>query len=94
MQSDQCKQILVNNKLKIHIETGNIYHDNQDTNDSILDFFFNQQNQIREVISFDIVYGESYTDYFNWLIKGFDSYQKNKFTRINMQKFKIFVLLL
>ena len=79
MQSDQCKQILVNNKLKIHIETGNIYHDNQDTNDSILDFFFNQQNQIREVISFDIVYGESYTDYFNWLIKGFDSYQKNKF---------------
>ena len=79
MQSDQCKQILVNNKLKIHIETGNIYHDNQDTNDSILDFFFNQQNQIREVISFDIVYGESYTDYFNWLIKGFDSCQKNKF---------------
>ena len=32
VQSDQCKQILVNNKFKIHIETGNIYYDDQDTN--------------------------------------------------------------
>ena len=78
MQSDQCKQILVSNKRKIHIETGNIYHDDQDTNELILDFFFNQQNPITWVINFDFVYGESYADYVNWLIKGFDSYQKNK----------------
>ena len=78
LQSDQCKQILVNNKLKIHIETGNIYYDDQDTNESILDFFFNQQNPITGVINFDFIYGESYADYFNWLIKGFDSYQKSK----------------
>ena len=78
LQSDQCEPILVRNKLKIHIETGNIYHNDQDTNKSILDFFFNQQNPITRVINFDIVYGESYADYFNWLINGFDSYQKNK----------------
>ena len=78
LQSDQCKQILVSNKLKIHIETSNIYHNDQDTNESILDFFFNQQNPITGVINFDFVYGESYADYFNWLINGFDSYQKNK----------------
>ena len=77
LQSDQCKQILVSNKLKIHIETSNIYHNDQDTNESILDFFFNQQNPITGVINFDFVYGESYADYFNWLINGFDSYQKN-----------------
>ena len=41
LQSDKCKQILVNNKLKIHVETGNIYYDDQDTKESILDFFFN-----------------------------------------------------
>ena len=78
MKFDQCKQILLNNKLKIHIETGNIYYDDQDTNESILDFFFNQQNPITGVINFDFIYGESYADYFNWLIKGFDSYQKSK----------------
>ena len=78
MQSDHCKQILVSNKLKIHIETSNIYHNDQDTNESILDFFFNQQNPITGVINFDFAYGESYADYFNCLINGFDSYQKNK----------------
>ena len=78
LQSDQCKQILVSLKLKIHIETGNIYHNDQDTNESILDFSFSQQNPITGVINFDFVYGESYADYFNWLINGFDSYQKNK----------------
>ena len=77
LQSDQCKQILVSLKLKIHIETGNIYHNDQDTNESILDFSFSQQNPITGVINFDFVYGESYADYFNWLINGFDSYQKN-----------------
>ena len=78
MQSEQWKQILVSNKLKLHIETGNIYYNNQDTNEGTLDFFFNQQNPNTEVINFDFVYGESYADYFDWLIKGFDSYQKNK----------------
>ena len=77
LQSDQCKQILVSIKLKIHIETGNIYHNDQDANESILDFSFSQQNPITGVINFDFVYGESYADYFNWLINGFDSYQKN-----------------
>ena len=78
LQSEQWKQILVSNKLKLHIETGNIYYNNQDTNEGTLDFFFNQQNPNTEVINFDFVYGESYADYFDWLIKGFDSYQKNK----------------
>ena len=78
LQSDQRKRILVNNKLMNHVETGNIYHDDQDTRKSISDFFLNQQNPIRGAINFDFVYGESYADYFNWLIKGFGSYQKNK----------------
>ena len=78
LQSDQCKQFLISNKPKIHIETGNIYDNDRNTNESILNFFFNQKNPITGVISFDFVDGESYADYFNWLINGFDSYQKNK----------------
>ena len=49
LQSDQFKQILVNNKLKIHIETGNIYHDVKDAKKSIFDFLFNQLNPIKGV---------------------------------------------
>ena len=47
LQSDQFKQILVNNKLKIHIETGNIYYDDQDTNKSILDFSLTSKIQLQ-----------------------------------------------
>ena len=94
LQSDQCKQILVNNKLNIHIETGNFYHDDQDTNESILDFFFNQQNPITGVINFDFVYGESYAVYFNWLIKGFGCYQKNKLDVLACKNLKYFIIIM
>ena len=33
LQWDYCKEILENNALKIHIETGNIYYKNSDTNE-------------------------------------------------------------
>ena len=38
LQSDQCKQIFIENKLKINVESGNIYYDNTDTNEGILNF--------------------------------------------------------
>ena len=46
LQSDKCKQILINNKLKIHVETGNIYHDDQDTNELILIFSLTNKIQL------------------------------------------------
>ena len=32
LQSDYCKEILQSNDLKIHVETGNIYYNDTDTN--------------------------------------------------------------
>ena len=39
LQSDFCQELFIENKLKIHIETGNIFFNNLDTNESIYDFF-------------------------------------------------------
>ena len=64
---------------------GNIYYNYKDTNELILDFLFNQQNQINGIIDFHFVQGESYKELFNWLNEGFDSYQKSKF---DILKFK------
>ena len=33
------------NKLKIHVESGNIYYDNIDTNESLYSFFENQEDE-------------------------------------------------
>ena len=76
LQSDQCKQIFIENKLKINVESGNIYYDNTDTNEGILDFIFNQQNPVTGNIPYTFTYGDSYKNYFNWLMTGFDSYEK------------------
>ena len=59
LQSDQCKQIFIENKLKINVESSNIYYDNTDTNEGILDFIFNQQNPVTGDIDLKI------KDFFN-----------------------------
>ena len=43
-----------NNDLKIHIETGNIYYDDTDTNESIFEFMKNQQNVSKGLINTDL----------------------------------------
>ena len=42
LQRDYCKEILENNDLKIHIETGNIYYKNINTNESTIECMKNQ----------------------------------------------------
>ena len=76
LQSDEWKEILLTNKLQIHIETGNIYYDNQDTNESIYDFFSKHQNTDKGFIDYDFNFADSYVSYFDWLIVSFDSWQK------------------
>ena len=78
LQSGFCKEILESNHLKIHIETGKIYYENIDTNESIFEFFKNQQNSSKGNIKFDFVYDESYDNYFRLISNGFDSYGKSK----------------
>ena len=41
LQTDYCKDILQSNDLKIHIETGSIYDQDADTNESIFEFMKN-----------------------------------------------------
>ena len=64
LQSDICADIMKANKLKIHVESGNIYHDNNDTNKSIYSFFENQENETKKRIDFDFVLSDDHGDYF------------------------------
>ena len=78
LQSDVCSKILVNNKLKIHIETGIIYYDNHDTNESITSFILAQQNPISGFIEHQFVFDRDYKSYFDWLVNGLTNYEKQK----------------
>ena len=64
LQSNVCKKILEDNKLKIHIETGNIYYDNNDTNESIHNFIIAQTNPISGEIDHSFTFDRDYATYF------------------------------
>ena len=51
LQTDYCKEILQSNDLKIHIETGNIYYQDTDSNESIFEFMKNQQDTSKGLIN-------------------------------------------
>ena len=80
-----ASRFLQKKKLKINVESSNIYYDNTDTNEGILNFIFNQQNLVTGDIHYNFTYGDSYKNYFNWLMTGFDSYEKAK---LDVLKFK------
>ena len=78
LQSKVCKKILEDNKLKIHVETGNIYYDNNDTNESIHNFVIAQANPISGEIDHKFTFDRDYVTYFQWLTDAFSESKKNK----------------
>ena len=64
LQSDVCEDLLKNNKLKIHVESKNIYHDNNDTNKSLYLFFQQQEDQTKKWVDYEFILDESYEDFF------------------------------
>ena len=84
------KKTINTNGLKIHVETGNIYYDNNDTSESIFDFFLKQQDPTKGIIEHDFVYGGSYNDYSQWFIDGFDWQETTKLDILFSKNVKFF----
>ena len=63
LQSEICKKILTTNDNTILI-----YYNNNDTNESIFDFFLKQQDPTKGITEHEFVYSGSYNDYFQWLM--------------------------
>ena len=87
MQWDYCKEILENNDLKIHIETGNNYYKNNDTNESIFEFMKNQQGSSKGKINSRSFKG-NYNDYYRWILNDYDVYEKTKLDLLTFRNTK------
>ena len=88
---DLCQEILENNNLKIHIETGNIYDKNEDTNESIFEFIKNQQDSSKRMTNYDLSFEGSFKDYYKWILNDYDSYEKTKFDLLTLKNTKYLV---
>ena len=62
LPSDICADLMKNNKLKIHIESVNVYHENTNTNESIYSFFQNQEEETKKCIDFEFILSDDYND--------------------------------
>ena len=62
--SEFSARIMKNDKLKIHIESGDIYFGGFNTGESLYDFLKTQQNQDKQSINYDFYYNKSYEQYF------------------------------
>ena len=51
-------------KIKIHVESGNIYHNNTNTIESKYSFFEAQEDETKKWIDFDFILSDDYDDYF------------------------------
>ena len=91
LQWNLCKEILQNNHLKIHIETGDIYYKNEDTNESIFEFIKNQQDVSKGIINYNLPFEGNFKDYFNWIKNDYDSYEKTKFDLLTLKNTKYLV---
>ena len=78
LQTDYCKEILQSNNLKIHIETGNIYYQATDANESIFEFMKNRQDTSKALINTYLKFDGSYKSYFQWILNESDAQQKSK----------------
>ena len=56
LQITRCEDLMISNKLKIHIGTGDIYYDKNDTNESIYGFFQLQEDKTKKIIEHDFAY--------------------------------------
>ena len=63
LQSDICDAILVCNKIKIHVETGDIFFDNVNSNESIYNFFLTQQDETKKLLKIELDFSDDYDDY-------------------------------
>ena len=79
IQSAECEEILVQNKLKIHVESRNIFHNNIDTNQSIYSFFQQQEDSSKAFINFDFIFGDNYSDYFQQIFNKFKAKEDDKY---------------
>ena len=57
------------NKIKIHIETGNLFFDNENFNESIYDFLLAQLNTTKKLIPIEFKNSDKYE---NYVIEYFD----------------------
>ena len=83
LSSDIGSQIFIENSLSIHIETGNVYFDGYNTNESIYEFLLSQQDETKQKIHTTLSYSDTFSNYIRNFLDDIDHETEYPFNRFN-----------
>ena len=79
MTSEVCSDILETDNIRIHIDSGDIFVNNQNTGKRIYDFLLNQQDENKKKLPIDFPYDDDYTDYITKYLPSINEVDDDKF---------------
>ena len=68
LTTDYGREVLVKNKMKIHLETGKIYYNNKNMQERIYDFLLAQQDETKKLMDYKIDLTDDFEFYLNEII--------------------------
>ena len=68
LTTDYGREVLAKNKMKIHLETGNIYYNNKNMQERIYDFLLAQQDETEKLMDYKIDLTDHFEFYLNEII--------------------------
>ena len=77
--TEECQEALQRDGISIHVPTGNIFINNQNTEESIYTFLDNQQDETKKEIPLDFSYDDNLTDYMTKYLSAINDYDEVKY---------------
>ena len=77
--SDLGRQTMTQNKLSIHVESGDIFYDNHNTGENFYNFLLSQQNDETAYVPKKISYNNSFEKYITTFLQAFSIDDQEKF---------------
>ena len=77
--TEECQEALQRDGISIHVPTGNIFVNNQNTEESIYTFLDNQQDETKKEIPLDFSYDNNLADYMTKYLPAINDYDEVKY---------------
>ena len=77
--SEKGEETMQYNSLSIHVETGNAFYDNFNTNESFNEFLLVQQDENKQIIKKKILYLHDFKHYWDCFLQSFDFEEVDKY---------------
>ena len=77
--SDECQNVMTNNNFSIHVESGNMFYQNFNTNENFYSFLIAQQDETTAIIPKRISYNYRFEKYINKYLPSFSIDDAEKF---------------